>query len=124
MLEFAGKEITCSWLERGKKKYDIVNGTKIKPDNDAERTRWETSDAKAQTLLVTRMSEDVMVHILSCETSSENGSETSIHIVQQRFFQFKYEEGAEMSTFLSKIQEMQNQLKQLGETIFRPVGHP
>lgn len=114
-------------LLRGQGLFDIVNGTTIKPENGADRTRWETQDAKAQTLLVTRMSEDVMIHILSCETSAEiwrkllsvyeQKSETSIHIVQQRFFQYKYEKGAEMSTFLSKIQEMQNQLKQLGETI-------
>lgn len=66
--------------------------------------RWEAEDAKAQTLLVTRISEEVMIHIISCETSAkmwrklqrlyEQKSETSIHIVQQRFFQFKYEEGA------------------------------
>lgn len=114
-------------LLRGQGLYDIVNGTKIKPENDANRTRWETLAAKAQTLLVTRMSEEVMIHILSCETSAEmwgkflrvyeKKSETSIHIVQQRFFQLKYEENAEMSTFLSKIQEMQNQLKQIVETI-------
>ncbi|CAG9136603.1 unnamed protein product [Plutella xylostella] len=47
----------------------------------------------------------------------EQKSETSIHIVQQRFFQYKYEEGTAMSTFLSKIEELRNQLKQMGEEI-------
>uniref|UniRef100_A0A2A4J621 CCHC-type domain-containing protein n=1 Tax=Heliothis virescens TaxID=7102 RepID=A0A2A4J621_HELVI len=47
----------------------------------------------------------------------EQTSETTIHIVQQRFFNYKYEDGTDMSTFLSKIEELKNQLKQMGENI-------
>lgn len=116
-----------SVLLRGQGLYGIVNGTKVKPEEDAQVHNWDTQDAKAQSLLVTRMSEEVMLHVISCNTSAamwsklhsvyEQRSETSIHIVQQRFFQFKYEEGTDMSVFLSKVQELQNQLKQLGEPI-------
>lgn len=114
-------------LMRGQGWLDIVEGRTVKPEDATERTIWESKDAKAQTLLVTRMSEDVMIHLVTCTTSSEmwkkllsvyeQKSETSIHIIQQRFFQYKYEKGVEMSVFLSKIQEIQNQLKQLGEEI-------
>lgn len=106
---------------------EVVQGTKVKPEAEAEKPRWEKLDAKAQTWLVTRMSESAMMHILTCTTSAqmwrklasvyEQKSETTIHIVQQRFFQYKYEEGTEMSTFLSKIEEMTNQLNQMGESI-------
>ncbi|PZC70387.1 hypothetical protein B5X24_HaOG216856, partial [Helicoverpa armigera] len=116
-----------SVLLRGQGVYNIVDGTSVKPEDEAQRNRWEAQDAKAQTLLVTRMSEEVMLHIISCETSAsmwqkllsvyEQKSETSIHILQQRFFQFKYDENSDMSVFLSKIQEMQNHLKQLGEAV-------
>lgn len=116
-----------SVLLRGQGVYNIVDGTTVKPKDEVQRNRWEAQDAKAQTLLVTRMSEEVMLHIISCETSAsmwqkllsvyEQKSETSIHIIQQRFFQFKYDENSDMSVFLSKIQEMQNHLKQLGEAI-------
>ncbi|XP_047033011.1 uncharacterized protein LOC124639612 [Helicoverpa zea] len=116
-----------SVLLRGQGVYNIVDGTSVKPEDEAQRNRWMAQDAKAQTLLVTRMSEEVMLHIISCETSAsmwqkllsvyEQKSETSIHILQQRFFQFKYDENSDMSVFLSKIQEMQNHLKQLGEAI-------
>ncbi|KAL0891790.1 hypothetical protein ABMA27_015057 [Loxostege sticticalis] len=44
-------------------------------------------------------------------------SRQTIHIVQQRFFQYKYENGISMSTFLSKIEELKNQLKQMGESV-------
>lgn len=114
-------------LLRGQGWLDIVEGRTVKPENATDRNAWETKDAKAQTLLVTRMSEDVMLHLVTCTTAFEmwkkllsiyeQKSETSIHIIQQRFFQFKYEKGTEMSVFLSKIQEIQNQLKQLGEEV-------
>jgi hypothetical protein len=114
-------------LLRGNGWLDIVEGRSTKPEVAAEKTTWEARDAKAQTLLVTRMSEEVMLHLITCTTSTqmwnkllsvyEQKSETSIHIVQQRFFQYKFERGVEMSMFLSRIQEMQNQLKQMGEEI-------
>ncbi|GBP10816.1 Retrovirus-related Pol polyprotein from transposon TNT 1-94 [Eumeta japonica] len=116
-----------SVLLRGQGLYKIVDGTTVKPEDDTQRSTWETQDGRAQTLIVTRMTEEVMLHIISCDTAAamwrkllsvyEQKSETSIHIVQQRFFQFKFEEGTEMSVFLSKVHEMQNQLKQLGENM-------
>ncbi|CAH2099402.1 unnamed protein product [Euphydryas editha] len=114
-------------LLRGQGWLDIVEGQTVKPKDATARVAWESADAKAQTLLVTRMTEDVMIHLISCTTSAEmwrkllsvyeQKSETSIHILQQRFFQYKYESGIDMSVFLSKIQEMQNQLKQMGEEV-------
>lgn len=114
-------------LLRGQNLINVVEGKDVKGQGSEEQKTWETQDAKAQTMLVTRMTEEVMLHILSCTTAAEmwrkltsifeQKSETSIHIIQQRFFQYKYEEGMEMSVFLSKIQELQNQLKQMGEEI-------
>ncbi|CAH2085460.1 unnamed protein product [Euphydryas editha] len=104
-----------------------MEGKTLKPKDPDEQIVWENKDAKAQTLLVTRMTENVMLHIISCSTSSEmwrklqsiyeQKTETNIHIIQQRFFQYKFETGTEMSQYLSKIQEIQNQLKQLGEEV-------
>lgn len=114
-------------LLRSQDLLDVVQGIKVKPEEATEKAKWEKLDAKAQTWLVTRMSEGAMMHILTCSTSAEmwrklssvyeQTSETSIHIVQQRFFQYKYENGISMSTFLSKIEELKNQLKQMGESV-------
>lgn len=114
-------------LLRGNGWLDIVEGKCVKPQAADQKPAWETKDAKAQTMLVTRMTEEVMLHIITCTSSAEmwrklqsvyeQKTETSVHIIQQRFFQFKYEKGIAMSVFLSKIQEMQNQLKQMGEDI-------
>lgn len=112
---------------RGHGWLDILEGKRVKPEGASEISAWEAKDAKVQTLLVTRMSEEAMLHIITCTTSAEmwrklqsvyeQKTETSVHIIQQRFFQYKFEKGIDMSVFLSKIQEMQNQLKQMGEEI-------
>ncbi|CAG9561550.1 unnamed protein product [Danaus chrysippus] len=82
-------------------------------ENHGEQTAWANKDAKAQSLIVTRMTDDVMLHIISCSTSAEiwrkllsvheQKTETSNHIVQQRFFQYKYDKAADMSVFLLLI---------------------
>lgn len=55
---------------RGQGWLDIVEGRALKPEDPTERTAWENKDAKAQTLLVTRMTENVMLHIVTCTTSA------------------------------------------------------
>lgn len=63
-------------LLRGHGWLDIVEGRTVKPESltpqdVTAKTTWETKDAKAQTLLVTRMSDDIMLHLISCTTSAE-----------------------------------------------------
>lgn len=110
---------------------EVTDGSSVKPEEAVEKAAWEKKDAKTQSWLVTRMSESVMMHIITCTTSAEiwrklasvyeQKSEISIDIVQQRFFQYKYEEGTAMSTFLSKTEELRNQLKQMGEDISEKI---
>ncbi|KAL0879670.1 hypothetical protein ABMA27_003385 [Loxostege sticticalis] len=110
---------------------EVTDGSSVKPEAEVEKAAWEKKDAKAQSWLVTRMSESVMMHIITCTTSAEmwrklasvyeQKSETSIHIIQQRFFQYKYEEGTAMSTFLSKIEELRSQLKQMEKFVITKV---
>ncbi|GBP65997.1 hypothetical protein EVAR_47497_1 [Eumeta japonica] len=69
----------------------IIEGKEVKPKNADERAKWECRDAKAQMLIVIRMTENVMLHLNSCETLSkiwrkllsvyEQKSETSIDIM-------------------------------------------
>lgn len=102
--------------------FSIVSDEKIKekPEN------FDARDAKAQAIIVSRLTEAVMVHVLTCKSSEEMWkklhsvyeakSATSTLMLQQKFFQFKYE-GGDSATFLSKLQEMTCQLKQAGEEI-------
>lgn len=54
---------------KAKNVYDIVTGVKKK--SAAMDNEWEKLDAKAQEIIMTRMEEDPLVHLLSCRTSYE-----------------------------------------------------
>lgn len=71
--------------------YEIADGTKVKPEAEADLRTWLKEDAKAQSLIVTRLSESVMLHVLTCTSAAEmwrklhsvceQKSDTSIHMV-------------------------------------------
>lgn len=49
--------------------YDVVTGTRKRPAASSEE--WEKLDVKAQEIIVTKMEEGPLVHLLSCGTSNE-----------------------------------------------------
>lgn len=117
-----------SVLLRGMGLYSMVDGSEDKPKKEEEgAAKWNKRDASAQTQIVMRLCENTMVHIISCKTAAEmwnklhsvyeQRSSTSLHILQSRFFQYKYEEGSDMATFLAKLQELTAQLKDAGEEV-------
>lgn len=104
--------------------YEIVNGTKERPVVDT--TDWDNKDAKAQEIIVSRLGEKAISHILTCTTSTmmwqklktiyEHQSQVSVHLLQQRFFALQYKEG-NIAEFVSEIEEIKSNLKHLGEEI-------
>lgn len=55
---------------KGRGLFGIVEGTEVKPTTgDTEIAKWVKEDGKAQELIVTRMDQGPLTHILSCETS-------------------------------------------------------
>lgn len=123
---------------KAKQCYGIVNGTEKLPElsdsltaaakvlKEEERSEWIKRDNKAQEIIVTRMEEGPLTHVLSCTNSAEiwgklltiyeQKSEISIHLVQQKFYNLKYENQG-ISTFISKVEKLKDQLSQLGENI-------
>ncbi|KMQ86138.1 copia protein, partial [Lasius niger] len=83
-------------LMRGLGVFEIADGTRVKPEAEADLSAWLKEDSKAQSLIVTRLSESVMLHVLTCTSAAEmwrklhsvyeQKSDTSIHMVQQQFF--------------------------------------
>lgn len=113
----------------------IVDGSEGKPVQGTDETsvvfakrlnEWIGKDVRAQETLVTRMEEAPMRHLTTCETASEmwrklaaiyeQESNISVHLIQQRFFQLKYE-GEGIAIFVSKVEEIANQLKQVNVDI-------
>lgn len=134
-IKLKGKENWYIWkfqtsiILKAKGVFEIVTGKQKKPENERneERVReWVKKDTKAQEILVMGMEEAPMTHIINCESSEEmwekllvvyeQKSEISIHLAQQKFFNLKYE-GEGISQFLSKIDDIKIQLKQLDEEL-------
>ena len=112
---------------KGKGLYQVVNGNKIKPTTAGnELNQWLKEDAKAQELIVTRMEQAPLTHILTCESSKdmwtklksvyEKESVVSIHLLQQRFFMLEFGNST-VSTFISQLEEIRNKLKSAGEEV-------
>lgn len=113
--------------------FDIVNGSKVKPSpgtTDAEQkllADWKLKDARAQKIIVTTIGQKFLLHILNCTTSHEmwqklhsvleQNNQTSIHLLQQKFFSFAKDPNDDIATHIAKIETIVQQLKDLGETI-------
>lgn len=72
------------------------------------------------------MEESPLIHLLSCRTSHEmwekllsmyeKKSKVSIHLLQQRFFALE-SKGESISVFISQLEEIRSQLRQIGEEV-------
>lgn len=111
---------------KGRGLYDIVSGTQTKPSTPGDTlNKWLKDDAKAQELLVTRMEQGPLTHLLSCESAHEMWSKlktvydkesvVSIHLLQQKFFLLKFD--SSVSNFISEIEDIKTKLKAAGETL-------
>lgn len=110
---------------KGKGLYDIVTGEKVKPETESEK--WVKDDARAQEIIVTRIEQGPLTHLLTCETSKEmwtklrsvydKESVVSIHLMQQKFFMLNCSPDDTISTFISKLEDIRNKLKQAGENL-------
>lgn len=108
--------------------WNIANGTAKKPNTSGrELQEWLSADAKAQRILVISMGEEPMLHIMNCDTAAEmwtflesvyeQKSETSIHLLQQQFFQYVKSPEDSIAVHISKLQKMAKQLEDLGDKI-------
>lgn len=110
-----------------KELFDVVNGSTPKPEvgNAEEQKAFNIKDAKAQEILVSRMEQGPLSHIISCGSSSEmwtklhaiyeRQSNVSVHLLQQQFFNMKFEDN--VMNFLSKIQNLIATIKQQSNEI-------
>lgn len=108
---------------------EVTNGTAIFPvDGTAQdKETWKKKDAKAQSLIVTRMSNKTLMQITCCKTANEmwkklhtiyeQKSEGSLHLMQQKFFDLKYKYNEDMACFIGRIEHVVNQVKQLNGEI-------
>nr|CAH7749544.1 unnamed protein product [Callosobruchus chinensis] len=111
---------------RGRGLLEIVTGEKLKPTGD-EAEKWCKDDAKAQEIIVARLENGPITHILSCETSKDMWSKlksvydkesvVSVHLLQQEFFMMNFNNSDSVSTYISQLEELKSKLKQAGEEL-------
>lgn len=88
---------------------------------------WKKADSKAQKYIVTSFDEQPLQYIMNCETASamweklhsvyELKSDTSVIIVQQKFYQYSMDSKDNIAGHISKLENLSRQLKELGEPI-------
>lgn len=103
--------------------FNIVDGTHKCPEKDEEKiSSWKRLDAKAQGVIVVRLSSKALLHVQNCETAKEiwdklntiyeQKSDVSLHVLQQKFFEEKYSVTEDISTFISRIEGLVTQIRQ------------
>ena len=120
--------------------FGIVNGSETKPASPAEgadanvRTKYEKDlkeftrkDGVAQKFIVTSIERQPMTHILNCENAKamwdklhavyESKTDTSIHVLQQKWFAFVKDPKDDIATHISKIGDLCYTLRALKEEI-------
>lgn len=106
--------------------FAVVEGITQRPVPPAETKDWDSKDARAQEIIVSRVDDKIVTHLLTCQTSAdmwkklkniyEHQSQVSVHLLTQKFFSLQYQEG-HTAEFMSQLEEIKGNLKALGEEI-------
>lgn len=120
--------------------FDVVSGDETKPENPAtdatatEKTAavkaisdWKKKDAKAQKIIVTSLSQKMVLHVLTCKSGHEMWQKlqsvfeqrTTVgkQHLQQQFFSFQKDPADDMATHVSKMESLVHQMRELNITI-------
>lgn len=109
--------------------FDVVSGTRVKPENDdqAALKLWIKDDAKAQFLISSSLDRSQHQHVQACETSkqmwdtlaiiNEKRSATHKLLLTQRFHQYTMDPTDGVATHISKVKNMALQLLEVGENV-------
>lgn len=121
---------------RSKKLWGHVDETVKKPvrenynkseDFVRDLEKFEDNEFKAQRVVVTSLGKEAMLHVMNSdlvadmwkrlETVYEKKSKVTVHLIRERFYNFKMESGETMAIQIAKLQTIVQQLKDLGEKV-------
>lgn len=113
--------------------YDMVDGSRAKPvdrvgPNKARTKVWLRDDAKARAVISSAMENTQLECVLVCTTAKEMWDMLSrVHqqksasnklVLTQRFHEYKMGSTDTVVQYVSKVQNMAQQLRDLGENVF------
>lgn len=108
---------------------DIINGKSLLRDikEEDDKSKWYIKDAKAQKFIISSIEKTVLVHILNCTNAKEMYDKLSAIFEKddeqmkcktlQDFYSYKYDKNSDMTTNLSKIQNLAYKLNNLKQKI-------
>jgi transposase InsO family protein len=115
-------------LLQGQDLWEVTDGTHEKPEAssaDATRKDWNTKNNKAMMYITQSLDTKQLSLLINCEKACEMWSKltsiyeqrntSSIHMIQQMFFEYKMDETDDMATHISKVENLARRLKDLGE---------
>lgn len=107
--------------------FKITDGTTKLPELPTQAEAWHKKDTQAQAFLVTRMSPKILILISNCQTANdiwsklhtvfEQKSDGASHLLHQKFFEIKFQEGEDVATFISRVESLTTAIKEIGEEV-------
>lgn len=107
----------------------IVDGSEKLEDvtDKKKKDEWARRDAKAQKMIISSISKEPMLHLMNCKTSKdmydklagiyERDSEQQKYGLLQEFFNLRYVADSDISTHISKIENLAHRLKTLDQEV-------
>ena len=115
-------------LLQGQDLWEVTDGTHERPEassSDATRKEWNTKNNWAMMYITQSLDIKQLSLLINCEKASEMWSKltsiyeqkntSSIHMVQQMFFEYKMDEADDMATHISKVENLARRLKDVEE---------
>ena len=116
--------------------FDVATGKVVRPikgenesdgDFNKREAEWLKKDFAAQKIIATSVIGKPLIHIINCETSFgmwskletifDQQNETSIHLLQERFYKYAKDSSDDIATHISKLEELAWKMERLGEKV-------
>jgi len=104
---------------------EVTNGNTARPIEGAVQAAWDKADKKARFVISQALDVSQVRHVMSLSTANdmwkrleslyEQKNPISIHLMLQRFFEYKMSPKMSMADHVAKIEEMAKQLSDLGQ---------
>jgi len=105
----------------------LVEGSEVKPEDQAQKKAWIQRDAKTMFILSSSMEIAHLDYLITCESSAEmwqklrsiheQQNETNKLLLMTKFHEYKMATGDSVAQHIAKVESMARQLKDLGETV-------
>lgn len=106
---------------------EIVDGTKKKPTDTAQKKIWEREDAKAMFIISSTMEAKQLKSLITCETANEmwvklakiheQRSASNKLVLNQRYHEYRMTHGDSVVEHFTKVQNLAQQLRDIGQNI-------